>query len=391
MNVKETLFTLINLPPRISVLLESNHGLGKSCVVAQAAAEMSRLTKKTYQFVDFRLAQCEVGDLIGMMRHVPQGEIEHLVFKNGQKIQETHKIINATVHDLAEWFPIDPDSQGFLFLDELPRAPRDVQNAVLELALDYRFHFHELPIGWRVVSAANDNMDVYSGTQLDPALYDRFLKIRFKPTFDEWFEYAEKTENVHRAILTYLTKFTADLGLDIIPEAGKITPTPRSWCKLSTCIRHMEDNGHEILKNHNYLSKLSNGFIGDISINFVDYIKKNYKVYNAEDILNKWNKEMEDDFKSMLVTEIAFYSKEICDHVSKNGDKLLTKKQAENLYRFLTSIEKEAATSFFTEFIGKCEKVAKTWYKQEIEIDGNKGQLVMKYVFGNLHKPTALK
>lgn len=388
MNVKDTIRTLMGLPPRISVLLESDHGLGKSSVIAQTAATLSQKLNKPFHLVDFRLAQCEVGDLIGMMRHVDEAEIISAVFKNGVKTQQTRKLVNATIHDLAEWFPTDPDSYGFLFLDELPRAPRDVQNAVLELALDYRFHFHELPLGWRVISAANANMDVYSGTQLDPALYDRFLKIQFKPTFDEWFEYAEK-EGVHRAILTYLTKFTADLGLDAQPEAGKITPTPRSWCKLSTCIEYMTQQKDEVLKDHNYLTLLAKGYIGDIAVNFVDYIKKNYKVYNAEDILNKFTEEVQKEFKSMLVTEIAFYSKEICNYVTKM-DKSLSKKQGENLYRFLTSIDKEAASGFWLSFSTECPKAAPVWYKQEMEIDRKKGFFVQDYIFGFLSKKKAL-
>ena len=389
MNIKDTIRTLMGLPPRISVLLESDHGLGKSSVVAQVAGMLSKRTGKPFGFIDFRLAQCEVGDLIGMMRHVSQGEINVSVYKDGVRTNETRQIKNATVHDLAEWFPTDPDSCGILFLDELPRAPRDVQNAVLELALDYRFHFQELPVGWRVVSAANANMDVYSGTQLDPALYDRFLKIQFKPTFEEWFAFAEK-EGVHRAILTYLTKFTVDLGLDAQPEAGKITPTPRSWCKLSTCIDYMTQQGDEVLKDHNYLTKLSKGYIGDIAVNFVDYIKKNYKVYNAEDILNKFTKEVEEDFKSMLVTEIAFYTKEICDYVEKQ-DKTLTKKQGENLYRFMLSIDKEAASGFWASFTVQCKKAAPAWYKQEIEVDGVKTLAVQKYIFGFLNKTLSMK
>jgi hypothetical protein len=64
MNVQQTIRTLLGLPPRISILLESNHGLGKSSVVAQAAAILSQRTGKPFGFIDFRLAQCEVGDLV---------------------------------------------------------------------------------------------------------------------------------------------------------------------------------------------------------------------------------------------------------------------------------------------------------------------------------------
>lgn len=390
MNVKQTIRTLIGLPSRVSILLESNHGLGKSSVVAQAAAEMSKRLKKPFGFIDFRLAQCEVGDLIGMMRHVPQAEVSYSAFVDGHKEEIKRTVVNATVHDLAEWFPTEQDSCGFLFLDELARAPRDVQNAVLELALDYRFHFHELPVGWRVVSANNDDMDVYSGTQLDPALYDRFLKIKFKPTVPEWMEYAEK-EGVHRAILAYISKFNADLGLDIKPEPGKITPTPRSWCKLSACIKYMAENGDDPFKDLDYLTLLAKGWVGDCcAVNFVDYIRKNYRVYNAEDILNKFTNEMEGEFKAMPVTEVAFYSKEITDFVKKSG-KLLTKKQCENLFRWCSAIPKESAAGFWSLFSSECRDAATAWYKFETVVDGKKSMPVQDYIFKLLSKKESLK
>ena len=219
MNVTQTKRTLMGLPPRKSILLESNHGLGKSEIVRQVAEEMSKKTGKPYGLIDFRLAQCEVADVIGMMRHVDTGEIIHTIYVNGVKTEEKRKIVNTTVHDFAEWFPQDPDSCGFLFLDELFRAPRDLQNAVMELALDYRYHFKELPIGWRVIAASNDNMDVYNGAFPDPALYDRFLKIKFKPSVPEWLEYAESI-NVHNAIIKYISKVTSDLMPENI-EPGK--------------------------------------------------------------------------------------------------------------------------------------------------------------------------
>src|SRR5512135_3336404 len=218
MNVEMTLRTLLGLPPRKSILLESDHGLGKSSVVAQAAAIMSQRLKKPFALIDFRLAQCEVGDLIGMPKSLESTQVLRQFYVDGKR--ETQEVLatNVTVHDLAEWFPTDPDSCGFLFLDELFRASKDLQNAVMELALDYRYHFRELPIGWRVVSASNDNMDVYSGNSPDPALYDRFLKIKFKPTHPEWMKYAESVA-AHAAVLKYISKFPRDLGLD---REGKI-------------------------------------------------------------------------------------------------------------------------------------------------------------------------
>lgn len=56
MNVEQTKHTLMWMPPRKSVLIESDHGIGKSEVVAQTAAEMSRILKKPFGYIDFRLS-----------------------------------------------------------------------------------------------------------------------------------------------------------------------------------------------------------------------------------------------------------------------------------------------------------------------------------------------
>lgn len=386
MNVEQTLHTLMYLPPKKSVLIESNHGLGKSQVVAQAAAMMSRLLKKAFGFIDFRLAQCEVGDLIGMMRHAPEGEVRRMVFKDGEIVEEMVLAQNVTIHDIAEWFPQDPDSCGYLFLDELFRAPRDVLNAVFELALDYRYHFKSLPIGWRVIAASNDNMDIYSGNQPDPALYDRFLKIQFKPTVPEWLKYADNY-GVHKAITTYINKIPADL----MPESknirpGEISPSPRSWVSLSDCLIYMADQDQDPLKDENYLTLLCKGYLGKtVAINFVDYVKKNYKIYSPEDILDTMSKnsELKEFFESIEPAECAYYSKEIVKYIAKLGK--LTNSQSKNLFLWMKTVNKEIASGFWSIFVGekKTKAIARKWYSDTAG--------VQDYIYGFLAKDKALK
>lgn len=380
MNVEQTKRTLMGLPPRKSVLLESNHGLGKSEVIRQVASELSIKTGKTFHLIDFRLAQCEVADVIGMMRHEDAGEVTQTVFENGKIETRTKTIKNVTVHDFAEWFPQDPDSCGFLFLDELFRAPRDLQNAVMELALDYRYHFKELPIGWRVVAASNDNMDVYNGAFPDPALYDRFLKIQFKPTVPEWLEYAGKI-GVHKAIVQYISKITADLMPENI-EPGKICPSPRSWVSLSDIITYMAKNGDDPLEDLDYFHLLAKGYLGDtITVNFVEYVRKNYKVFTGADILNKWDERLEHEMSQMLVPELGFYHKEIMKFITEK--KKLTPKQSGNLLKFVKIIPKESASGFWSLFTSEAREIATAWYQGT---DGAKD-----YIFGFLSKKKALE
>lgn len=380
MNVEQTKRTLMGLPPRKSVLIESNHGYGKSDVVRQCAAAMSKKTNKPFGLVDFRLAQCEVADVIGMMRHADAGEITHTVYRDGKKLSETRTVKNVTLHDFAEWFPTDQDSCGYLFLDELPRASRDLQNAVMELALDYRYHFKELPIGWRVIAASNDNMDVYAGAVLDPALYDRFLKIKFKPTVPEWLEYAREN-NVHRAVITYINKFDADLMPENI-ESGVISPSPRSWISLSDIIKYMAEHEDDPLKDLDYLTLLSKGYLGDtVSLNFVEYVRKSYKVYNGRDIIDKMTPEMEKEFKNMIVTEVSFYNDEIIKYL-KNKKKL-SPTQSENLYKYITAIPKETASGFWSSFIAECRELGSAWHRDQ---NGAKS-----YIISLLSKTEAMK
>lgn len=385
MNVQQTIHTLKWLPPRKSVLIESDHGLGKSQVVAQTAAEMSVITGKPFGFIDFRLAQCEVGDLIGMMRHTEKGEVIRMTFINGKRVEEKVLAKNVTIHDIAEWFPQDPDSCGYLFLDELFRAARDVQNAVFELALDYRYHFKELPIGWRVIAASNDNMDVYAGTIPDPALYDRFLKIKFRPTVPEWLDHAEKCA-IHKAIITYINKVPSDL----MPESknikpGVVSPTPRSWFNLSDCMKYMAEQEQDPLNDENYFTLLSKGYLGDtVGVNFTEYVMRNYKVYNPKDILNKFGKdsELKEAFNKMEPAESGYYTKEMVKYIIKIGK--LSKLQSENLTLWVKAIDKEVAARFWSDFItSDARAIAQKWYS---EAEG-----AQDYIYGFLAKDSLKK
>lgn len=381
MDIKTTKFTLKNLPPRKSVLIEGNHGLGKSQVVAQTASELSQETGNVYHFIDIRLAEREVGDLIGMPRDVAEFTVTISAFKDGKPCIETRVLKNVSVNDLPSWFPRDPDSYGFLFMDELHYAPKDVLNAAFELSLDYRLNGTPLPMGWRVIAAGNQNQDIYGGTTINPALYSRFLRIEFKPTVPEWLEYAGII-GVHRAITTYVNKFPTDLDSPEKIEPGVIYPDRRAWVSLSDVMKYQAEKGHDPLNNLDYLTLLARGYIGtETTLNFIEYIRKQYKVYTAADILDKLTDEMLEEFKAMQPAEIAFYSNEITSHCKKSK-KALSKKQSENLAKWYKAIPKEAASGFWINFVKEVREIAVKWYTDpEFE--------VKKYTMGFLNKDLA--
>jgi hypothetical protein len=223
-------------------------------------------------------------------------------------------------------------------------------------------------------------MDVYSGTVPDPALYDRFLKIKFRPTVPEWLTYAEDY-GVHRAILSYINKIPADL----MPEAkqsvkaGEYAPTPRSWVSLSDCITYMIEQDADPMKDWNYFHLLSQGYLGStVATNFKEFVMNNYKVYSPLDILEKFDKsvELQDAFDGMLPAEAAYYTAEMVKYIKK-VDKNLTKKQGTNLFLWIKAMNQEIAGAFWRDFIvGATQKIARHWY---ITSDG-----VQDYIFSKL-------
>lgn len=366
MDIKNLKRTILGLPPKHSVLIEGPHGIGKSEVIAQCARELSGLLGKTFGFVDIRLGQYEVGDLIGIPRARDTFTITNTVFTNGEAVKQEVVAENVTAHDLPLWFPRDPDSFGFMFFDELNRGSRDTQQWAMQIVLDYKSNFVEVPVNWRVIAACNDNQDVYSVLGLDPALYDRFQVIKFQPTVPEWMEHAERI-GVHDAIIKYIRKFPSDLDVPEKIESGKRYPSRRSWVKLSNTIKYMKERNDDPLADLDYLILLAGGYVGTtVSLNFTEFIKKEYKVYSGEEIVNNFPK-LKEDFEKMIVTDFTFYNKEVVSFLKKDNVKL-TKKQEGNLFGFVKIMPREAAAGFWADFRKECPAESVRWYKSSEEI-----------------------
>jgi len=358
MNVILTKRTIKGLPPKHSVLLRGPHGIGKSEVLKQIALELSESTGKTYGFIDIRLSQREPGDVIGMPRSLAEYPFTRAVFKNGQVTEETSVLKNVMTHDLPVWFPRDPDSCGFILLDELDRASREVQQTAFEISLDYRLNLNPLPAGWRVVSACNADLDIYAVIDIDHALLSRFLVIDFKPTVPEWMDHARKI-GVHPSVIQYLTKVPTDLDSPENMEPGKVYPCRRSWVMLSDCINYMAENGDSPIKDLDYLSLLSNGYIGSTAVDYVEFVRKDYDVLTADDILNKFDDRAVKILSKDNPAEITFYNDILVRYIM--GMTKLSPRQSENLFRYIQTIPRETAGGFWADFLKNARPLATKW------------------------------
>jgi hypothetical protein len=381
MNRRDTLRTVLGAPYHKSVMLLGERGIGKSSLVYEAASIKSIRYKRPFQVLDFRLCSMELGDLMGLQRHVDKGEVTRSFYEDGKLIEKKILASNVTIHDVAEWFPTDMDSYGYLFLDEMFKAPTDVQNVVQEISLDYRFHMRPLPENWWVISANNDNLALYRGSFPDPALYSRWLKIKMKLQTPEWLAWA-KAHGVHPLITLYLENNPTDLITEI-QQVGEIAPDPRSWTFLSDWIIDMTKQGDDVLSDQNYFMELAKGYVGDsIAINLGSFLKKKYKVHQATEFINNMTSELEQEVRDMEPTDQAFYSTRVVSYIVEKKGKI-NPKQSDNIFRFVKCLKREEATGFWGLWTSKDRGQAVKWYREN--------EKASDYLYGITNKDDALK
>jgi uncharacterized protein YaaR (DUF327 family) len=396
MNVKETMEVLLHWPIEEAILICGDHGIGKSQVIRQVA-EMQDIP-----YVDFRLSQNDVGDLKGMPFHV-----------NGRTIFAPPEFMPLRDEDSAELKALlgltgeiakgRYGDKGILFLDEINRATREVQQAAFELVLDRRLNLRALPDGWRVVAAINDDEDIYTVNTMEPAFLSRFYKIDFRPTLQEWLRWADDT-GVHKAVTTFIRKNSTflDPSKEQLQEATaqgvKKVHDRRAWDKLSRTLNKLEADHSAGRRKHSPLEKnqktldflemAAAGFVGTLAAaQFRSFIETEYEALDAERIINKFDAEVK-AFVNRLINEnrqveLGAYNDLILDYLKKNVKEKLSKKQGDNLSQYLSMIHNEAIADLWQGWNTVQRAVSEEWYRRS---DQNK-----KIIMGALLSPEMKK
>ena len=310
----------------VPTLIHGRHGVGKSQSLYQVSQELTydhpKKGKQSYSFIDLRLGNMEVGDLLGLADFEKDGD--------GNNI--------ATKFMRPSWLPNDPDSKGILFLDEINRARRDVLQAAFQLVLDKKIHEYELPKGWAVVGACNPNTDEYIVTDIgDAAFMDRFCHIKLTPTVAEFIDYAHKT-NFDSDIIDFVREQPEMLAAKGEDYDLEVKPSARSWEFINRLIQYKTPI--------NVLQELAIGIVGTTAaIAFMESRRSADKPFKAEQILKEFPK---------LKKKVEKYSnpkdnridilKATCDNLLRHADKRkkdLSKTERDNLLAFLKAIPVE--------------------------------------------------
>ena len=173
--------TFVSLAPAVSgarlpVLLRGRHGIGKSQVVYQLAANAG------LPVVERRASQMTEGDLVGL----PSVEG------------------NRTSFNPPDWFKQACEEPVCLFLDEVDRATLEVRQGIFELTDSRKLNGHNLHPDTIIFAAVNggEHGEQYQVNEMDPAELDRWSVWDIEPTVEDWLAWAKN--NVDGLIFSFV-------------------------------------------------------------------------------------------------------------------------------------------------------------------------------------------
>ena len=219
--IKKLYYKQIETGQRFTVELESGPGLGKSEMIPQLAAVMSKEMKLPFACKEVFLNAKESVDMGGF-------GLPGVDPADGAKIMEFTR---------AFWVPkADEPKNGFFFLDEFRQSPHDVQKPSAELLLNGKVNTSELPITWMVIAASNREKD-RSGVQRELMFVtNRRCLIKITPDLDSWVDWAERKGDIHWAAIAFAKHKPGLIFKDSVPDKGGPFCTPRSFVKMSYLI-----------------------------------------------------------------------------------------------------------------------------------------------------------
>ncbi len=196
-----------------SFLLLAPPGIGKSAVVAEAAAEAGLPCRSLLG------TQIAPEDVSGIPRIVG----ERAVFCPPRVL-----------------LPEQPEP-FCLFLDELPSCAPDVQKALYSLLLERRLGEHLLPPGTWVVAAGNRVEDRALVRALSSALVNRVIILHVRVDAREWLRWA-RCNGVRSDVLSFIS-IMPDALMRPVPAEPVPFSTPRTWAALSRALDLAEQAG----------------------------------------------------------------------------------------------------------------------------------------------------
>jgi hypothetical protein len=328
-NITELKETLDLTPSTQNIMLVGKHGIGKSEILT------SYFNSKGLKVVTLFLGQmADPGDIIGIPSKV-------------EKQDAKGKATSHTDFTPPYWFPQD-DQPIVLFLDELNRARPEILQTVMDLTLNRKLAGKALPKGSHVISAVNDGEE-YQLTDLDPALVSRFNIYEFRPTVEEWLNWAAG-QNLDERVINFIQDNPTWLDGDSTEYKGlDKSADRRAW-------KHVSDIMLKVDTINDVHKRIIAGIVGvGAAAAFIQSAQQR-KVITGKDLLLKYDKTMKTVEKYQL-HEYAILNESVFRFLENaklnEREKKLVGENLGKYLDYLRSMKKKEALANFTSIFEK--------------------------------------
>ena len=298
---------------RKPILLRGRHGIGKSEVVYQVAADLA------LPVVERRASQMTEGDLLGLP---------------------------STDGDVTSWNPPDWLAMAcqvpvVLFLDEVDRATPEVRQGIFELTDSRKLAGQVLHDDTLIFAAVNggEHGAQYQVGEMDPAELDRYTVFDVEPTIEDWLDWGK--DNVEGPVWDFINQNRSHLEHTSDYEPNKVYPSRRSWKRLNDCLVSAEMLGEE----YNPLTyQLTCSFIGfEGAVAFNDFVQNYERQVTVEMVLDQGKIEKTKDFG--INEHCALIDKMEASEVFATE---LAAEKVQNLSNYFVTLPSEAAMKLWT-------------------------------------------
>jgi len=251
------------LDAKLPVLLRGRHGVGKSQVVYQIAAD------RDLPVVERRASQMTEGDLLGL----PDTADTTI---NGRK---------ATTWNAPDWLVTACEEAVVLFLDEVDRATMEVRQGLFELTDSRKLNGWNLHPETLIIAAVNggESGAQYQVGEMDPAELDRWTVFDVEPSTEDWLKWSTGKVNPILWDFVNMNRMHLEHAGDF--EPNKVYPSRRSWVRFNDSAAPagvFDEEG-----NRDLLFNLATAFLGfEAAVSLRDFVERYEWQVTIEDILD---------------------------------------------------------------------------------------------------------
>lgn len=249
---------------KVNLCLKGHQGIGKTQILQQVAKELG------WHYQAIYCAQTSTEDLLGM-----------------PTIDKSNPEKPRTLYAVPKLFPQEENT--IFVLEEINRAPLEVQQSVLQLLTDKKIGDFVLPKNTLVCACINPTDSVYMTQELDSVFINRMVTINVETNTEEFCNYAREKGDVNEDIINFIGSLNnSQVAVHFTQKPteqtiGKAMPSPRTWMIAN-----------EILKmdlNDGALAQMLSGAIGkDTATLFLTTRKKLDKLITIDTIIKDFEK-----------------------------------------------------------------------------------------------------